>query len=167
MRVVKPSRRAKSLIRTVLLQRPGSPSAQMAALSRRLGRASTDLHISSSPDQSQKKSTLARKVQSELNLTQLNRVNTAKSIANSSTGSAFSGDSADLLPDEVPSSQGLNELSVDCYAIAALREVRRVLKSIASCCTNSQFYFAAWCSSCTTTRSECRHFCKRRDEATL
>jgi hypothetical protein len=110
------------LTRTVLLQRPGSPSGRMTALSRLLGRASTDLHVRTPPDQAQKKPTLSRKVQSELNLTQLNRVNTARSIANS-VGSAFSGGSGDLLPDEVPSSQNVSELSTDCDAIIALREV--------------------------------------------
>lgn len=97
----------------------------MTALSRRLGRASTDLLMRTPPDQAQKKSTLARKVQSELNLTQLNRIDIAQSITNS-IGSAFSGGSGDLLPDEVPSSQNLSELSIDCDAIIALREVSQV-----------------------------------------
>ncbi|KAH7394172.1 hypothetical protein DE146DRAFT_616588 [Phaeosphaeria sp. MPI-PUGE-AT-0046c] len=120
----------KARSQKVLLQRPCSPSGRMTALSRRLVRASTDLHIKSPPDQSQKNSTLARKVQSELNLTRLDRVNTAQSVANSSVGSAFSGTNGDMLPDEVPSSQGLSELSVDCDAIIALREASRDLGAL-------------------------------------
>lgn len=118
------------LMYVVLLQRPGSPSGRMRALSRRLGRASTDLHISAPALEDQKKQTLSRKIQSELNLAQLNRIEARQSVSNS-ISSGFSGGSGDFLPDEVLPSQDFSDLSIDCDAIFALREVGSQCRKIA------------------------------------
>jgi hypothetical protein len=98
----------------------------MTALSRRFTRtASTDIRVGTPPDD-WKKPTLSRKVQSELNLTKLSRKDTAESIANSSIISEFSGGAGDPLPDEIPSSTVGADMTMDCDAIIALREVSHV-----------------------------------------
>jgi hypothetical protein len=91
------------------------------------GRAGAELCIGTPPNES-RSALLSRKVQSELNLAKLVRVrtNTAESVATSNT-SGFSADSSDPLPDEATPSQALAEVTVDCDAINALREVCRPL----------------------------------------
>jgi hypothetical protein len=88
------------------------------------GRAGAELRIGTPPSEG-RSPTLSRKVQSEMNLTNLNRMrtNTAESVAASNT-SGFSAGSDDPLPDET-SSQALAEVTVECDAISALREVGR------------------------------------------
>jgi hypothetical protein len=100
----------------------------MAALSRRFTRtASTDISVGTPPPDDWKKPTLSRKVQSELNLTRLSRMDTAESIAQSSISSGFSGGAGDPLPDEIPSPPpALADVAIDCDAIIALREVSHV-----------------------------------------
>jgi hypothetical protein len=95
----------------------------MTALSRQFtDRASVDLLRVGTPPSEEARTTLSRKVQSEVNLTKLARLDTAQSIADSVT-SGFSG-SGDPLPDEVPTpSQAFVELTVDCDALVALREL--------------------------------------------
>jgi hypothetical protein len=99
----------------------------MTALSRRFTRtASTDIRVGTPPDD-WKKPTLSRKVQSELNLTKLSRMDTAESITKSSISSGFSGGAGDPLPDEIQSSPpAVGDMTMDCDAIIALREVRHV-----------------------------------------
>jgi hypothetical protein len=96
----------------------------MTALSRRFTRtASTDIRVGTPPDD-WKKPTLSRKVQSELNLNKLSRMDTAESIAKSSISSGFSGGAGDPLPDEIPlPPTALADVAIDCDAIIALREV--------------------------------------------
>lgn len=110
------------LISVVLLQRSTSPSTKMTALSRQFtGKLGADLRVGTPPIES--KPTLSRKVQSEINLTRLGRMDTAKSLADSSITSAFSGGTGDPLPDEVSSPiSALIEIT-DCDATVALREV--------------------------------------------
>jgi hypothetical protein len=135
----------------VLLQRPTSPSTKMTALSRQFTRAaSTDLRVGTPPDGSAKP--LSRKVQSELNLTKLARMNTAESIGNSSITSGFSG-TGDALPDEISSSPSAQaEITMDCDAIVAIREVNHVLELCARLVLTS-YLIVAWCSGCAQTWS--------------
>jgi hypothetical protein len=111
------------LTRLVLLRRPKSPSEKMAALSRHLtGRLSVDLLRVGTPSSERAMTTLSRKVQSEVILTKLARLDNAQSTADSVT-SGFSG-SGDPLPDEVPTpSDVFMEMTVDCDALVALQEL--------------------------------------------
>jgi hypothetical protein len=97
----------------------------MTAISRQFtGKTFVDLHVGTPPNDIGN-TTLSRKVQSELNLTRLSRLNNEGSVANSSMTSGFSGGTGDPLPDEMsPPSIALGDMAVDCDAIIALREVR-------------------------------------------
>ncbi|KAH7095224.1 hypothetical protein FB567DRAFT_23264 [Paraphoma chrysanthemicola] len=106
----------------VLLQRPTSPSGKMVALSRQFtGTVGAELRIGTPPSEDR---TLSRKVQSELNLAKLIRMDTTPSIANSSLTSGFSGGIGDPLPDELStSSPAMVEMTVECDAFLALHEL--------------------------------------------
>ncbi|KAH7085572.1 hypothetical protein BKA63DRAFT_401670 [Paraphoma chrysanthemicola] len=106
----------------VLLQRPTSPSGKMVALSRQFtGTVGADLRIGTPPSEDR---TLSRKIQSELNLAKLIRMDTTPSIANSYLTSGFSGGNGDPLPDELSaSSTAMVEMTVECDAFLALREL--------------------------------------------
>lgn len=106
----------------VLLQRSTSPSTKMTALSRHFtGRAGADLRVGTPPDDLNPM--LSRKVQSEMNLVKLRRIDTASSIEDSSVTSGFSG-AGDPLPDEMSSPiSAMADVAVDCDAMVALREV--------------------------------------------
>jgi hypothetical protein len=97
---------------------------KMTALSRQFtGREGADLRVGT-PPLHESKPMLSRKVQSELNLNILGRIDTAKSIAHSSVASGFLGGARDPLPDEMSSPMSaLVEMTVDCDATIALREV--------------------------------------------
>jgi hypothetical protein len=125
----------------------------MTALSRHFTRAaSTDLRVGTPPDGCQKP--LSRKVQSELDLMKLARMNTTESVANSSITSGFSGGTGDPLPDEIPSPPPVSaEIRIDCDAIVAIREVSRVREQCARLVLTSCPGIVAWCSGCAKTRS--------------
>lgn len=110
------------LIQAVLLHRPTSPSGKMVALSRQFtGKVDVDLCVGTPPS---KDRTLARKVQSELNLAKLSSMDTTPSVTDSSLTSGFSGGLGDPLPDEVSaSSPAMAEMTVECDAFVALREL--------------------------------------------
>jgi hypothetical protein len=111
------------LIPVVPFQHSTSPSTKMAALSQQFtGRGDADLNVGTPPNKSIP--TLSRKVQSELNLTKLGRVQSSKSIEHSSITSGFSGGCGDPLPDKMSSPiAAVIEMTVDCDAIIALCEV--------------------------------------------
>jgi hypothetical protein len=122
------------LMSLVLLQRSTSPSTKMTALSRQFtGKVGADLRVGTPPIEG--KPTLSRKVQSEVNLTKLDRMETAtaNSLANSSIASAFSGGTGDPLPDELFSPISALIEMTDCDAIIALREVSHTHPSTVTC----------------------------------
>jgi hypothetical protein len=99
----------------------------MTALSRRFtGKANTDLHVGTPPNKGNN-ATLSRRVQSEFNLSKLGLLNNAEYIANSLVTSGFSNDTGDPLPDETSPSMVAVDITVDCDAIIALREVSRLV----------------------------------------
>ncbi|KAF2025048.1 hypothetical protein EK21DRAFT_77318 [Setomelanomma holmii] len=106
----------------VLLHRPTSPSGKMAALSRQFtGKASADLRVGTPPGEDK---TLSRKVQSELNLAKLSRMDTIPSVTDSSFTSGFSGGPGDPLPDELSTlSPERIATTIECDAFVALREL--------------------------------------------
>jgi hypothetical protein len=122
------------LMSLVLLQRSTSPSTKMTALSRQFtGKVGADLRVGTPPIEG--KPMLSRKVQSEVNLTKLGRMETAtvNSLANSSIASAFSGGTGDPLPDELFSPISALIEMTDCDAIIALREVSHTHPSTVTC----------------------------------
>jgi hypothetical protein len=133
----------------------------MTALSRHFTRAaSTDLRVGTPPDDCEKP--LSRKVQSELDLIKLARMNTAESVANSSITSGFSGGTGDPLPDEIPSSPpALAEITIDCDAVFAIREVNYLRELCARLVLTSCPVIVAWYSGCAKTRSRCGQVCQR------
>ncbi|KAF1946579.1 hypothetical protein EJ02DRAFT_215017 [Clathrospora elynae] len=107
----------------VLLHRPISPSGNMTALSKQFTGKNVELPVGNPPGESTS-TTLSRKVQSELNLASLARMDASHSIT-SSLASGFSGSTGgDTLPDETTA---LNSTHVDsaleCDALVALREL--------------------------------------------
>ncbi|KAF2444230.1 hypothetical protein P171DRAFT_28826 [Karstenula rhodostoma CBS 690.94] len=106
----------------VLLHRPVSPSSKMAMLSRRLENAqSTSDFIVGTPPTQDKKVTLSRKVQSELNLARLGDPAIDGSVPRS-VDSGFSGN-GDPLPDEVDPLSVMVEPAIDLEAFVALKEL--------------------------------------------
>jgi hypothetical protein len=118
-------------------------------MSRRFtGTTLTNLHVGTPPDDVSH-TTLSRKVQSELNLSRLTGLNTAESIANSSLTSEFSGGAGDALPDEM--SPATSDMTVDCDAIIALREVSQLVRTTFKVPADIMFsHPAARCSCCAT-----------------
>ncbi|KAF1970409.1 hypothetical protein BU23DRAFT_212293 [Bimuria novae-zelandiae CBS 107.79] len=106
----------------VLLQRPVSPSTKMAFLSRHFDNAQTESNFTvGTPPSQDKKATLSRKVQSELDLVRLAKTGTNNSIPRS-LESGFSG-TGDPLPDEVERPPDMVETAVDLEAFVALQEL--------------------------------------------
>jgi hypothetical protein len=101
----------------------------MTAISRHFtGETLADLHVGTPPNDVSH-TTLSRKAQSELNLSRLTRLDRAESLSNSSLTSEFSGDAGDALPDEISTSIAITDITVNCDAIIALREVNRLLRT--------------------------------------
>ncbi|KAL5431954.1 hypothetical protein PMIN07_008813 [Paraphaeosphaeria minitans] len=106
----------------VLLHRPVSPSSKMAMLSRRLENAqSTSDFVVGTPPIQEKKVTLSRKVQSELNLAHLGDPGVDGSVPRS-VDSGFSGN-GDPLPDELDPLLAMVEPAIDLEAFIALKEL--------------------------------------------
>ena len=94
----------------------------MIALSKQLANTIVDLPVGNPPNEAEQM-TLSRKVQSELNLSTMGRLNPSRSITNS-VNSGFSGSIGDLLPDELTASTPTPlKSAVDCDAFVALREL--------------------------------------------
>ncbi|KAH8727268.1 hypothetical protein GQ44DRAFT_649771 [Phaeosphaeriaceae sp. PMI808] len=108
----------------VVLHRPASPSHKMTALSRKFTEdARADLHGGTLPD-AKKRHTLSRKVQSELNLSRLCRIDTKKSATNSS--STF-GLSEFVVGSHLAGYQGsqsaVNDITVECDVLVAIHKL--------------------------------------------
>ncbi|KAF1843793.1 uncharacterized protein K460DRAFT_342364 [Cucurbitaria berberidis CBS 394.84] len=109
-----------------LLHRPTSPSGKMTALSKQFTNNKIDLAIGSLSN-GNRRMTLSRKVQSELNLASMARMEASQSITNS-VNSRFSGSIGDPLPDEMAEpTLALIESAVECDAFVALRELGKLV----------------------------------------
>ncbi|PVH96663.1 hypothetical protein DM02DRAFT_631800 [Periconia macrospinosa] len=114
----------KSRSKKVILQRPHSPSTQMAVLSKQLavtGHAN-DIHIGTPPTATHKL-TLSQKVQSELELNKMGRMNTTSSAASSADSEfAIAGDALSD-EEEIGPSFSLMNTTIGHEAFIALQDL--------------------------------------------
>ncbi|KAF2129978.1 hypothetical protein P153DRAFT_339355 [Dothidotthia symphoricarpi CBS 119687] len=112
-------------IQRARLQRPKSPSATMTALSKQFTAGPTDLLIGAPPSIN-RRTTLSRKVQNEVNSDVMGQIETSHP-ASDSVNSSFSG-TGDPLPDEIAAhTTAPINLAAECEALVELRDLGKLV----------------------------------------